>query len=317
MTDIGSTETEVLLPVGSLWGKILAQTQHGLGCGALQPIPTEYELVPDTGVAFQVRVVTNLERKQAAKKQQQQQTRNLGQEFNPFLPYEPDLFVADLTPTHLGLLNKFNVVDHHLLIVTRAFEHQDTLLTVADFAALWLCLGEYPSLGFYNGGTLAGASQRHKHLQVVPLPFLPEGPVLPIAPLIETAVWTGEFGQISQFPFLHGLARLDPNWPLDLAAQHLQKRYLDLLQQLGNVLLQPPISALNPNLDLLAPYSYNLLATRDWLLIVPRAQEKVMGISINSLGFAGALLVKNHEQLEQLKTLQPLTLLGKVGILRR
>jgi sulfate adenylyltransferase (ADP) / ATP adenylyltransferase len=317
MTDSSDTQTEVLLPAGSLWSKILTQTQHGLDCGALQPIPTKYEMVPDAGVVFQVRLVTNLERKQAAKKLQQQQTRHLGEEFNPFLPYEPDLFVADLTPTHLGLLNKFNVVDHHLLIVTRAFERQDTLLTVVDFAALWLCLKEYPSLGFYNGGTIAGASQCHKHLQVVPLPFLPEGPALPIAPLIEAAVWTGEYGQIPQFPFLHGLARLDPNWPLDVAALQLQHRYLDLLQQLGNVVLQPPISVLNPSSDLLAPYSYNLLVTRDWLLVVPRAQEKVIGISINSLGFAGALLVKNHEQLEQLKTLQPLTLLGKVGIPRR
>ena len=34
---------------------------------------------------------------------------------NPFLPYEEDLYVCDLSPTHVCLLNKFNVVDHHFL----------------------------------------------------------------------------------------------------------------------------------------------------------------------------------------------------------
>ena len=46
------------------------------------------------------------------------------------------MFVADVSDTHLCLLNKFNVIEHHLLIVTRKFEHQETLLTVRDFQAV-------------------------------------------------------------------------------------------------------------------------------------------------------------------------------------
>ena len=42
---------------------------------------------------------------------------------------------------------------------------------------------------------------------------------------------------------------------------------------------------------------YNLLATRDWTMIVPRTQECFGPISLNSLAFAGSLLVKNREQL--------------------
>ena len=33
-------------------------------------------------------------------------------------------------------------------------------------------LAEFDGLGFYNGGETAGASQPHKHLQIVPLPLL-------------------------------------------------------------------------------------------------------------------------------------------------
>jgi ATP adenylyltransferase len=317
MADVEQAPIDVLLPQGSLWPQVLSQTQHGLVCGALQPIPTEYELVPAAGADFLVRIVSNLARKQAAKHLQKQRSQELGQDFNPFLPYEPDLFVADLTPTHLALLNKFNVVDHHLLIVTRAFEHQDTLLTVADFAALWLCLSEYEGLGFYNGGTVAGASQRHKHLQIVPLPLVPGRTGIPITPLVATTRWDSkfgeEFGEIPALPFLHGLSQLDPHWPLEVAAPALHQRYLNLLAALGNRILQPPIPNLSTQPDTPPPFSYNLLATRDWLMVVPRSQEKAMGISINSLGFAGALLVKNAEQLAALKTLTPLAVLEQVG----
>ena len=59
---------------------------------------------------------------------------------------------------------------------------------------------------------------------------------------------------------------------------------------------------------------YNLLMTREWMMVIPRSQESYQDISINSLGFAGALLVRNPEQMEQLKQIGPLTFLQKVGI---
>ena len=45
---------------------------------------------------------------------------------NPFLPYEEDLYVRHLEPNHVLLLNKFNVVENHLLVVTREFESRQT-----------------------------------------------------------------------------------------------------------------------------------------------------------------------------------------------
>ncbi|MEO0808078.1 MAG: phosphorylase, partial [Cyanobacteria bacterium J06643_4] len=61
---------------------------------------------------------------------------------------------------------------------------------------------------------------------------------------------------------------------------------------------------------------YNLLCTRQWMMIVPRSQEKFAGISVNSLGFAGSLLVKNQQTLEALKAIGPVTLLEHVGYSR-
>ncbi|MEQ8960116.1 MAG: phosphorylase, partial [Coleofasciculus sp. C2-GNP5-27] len=58
---------------------------------------------------------------------------------------------------------------------------------------------------------------------------------------------------------------------------------------------------------------YNLLATREWMLIVPRSQEEFESISINSLGFAGALLVRNSQQMQSLKDAGPVTILKHVS----
>ena len=52
------------------------------------------------------------------------------------------------------------------------------------------------------------------------------------------------------------------------------------------------------------------------MMIVRRSQPKYESISVNSLGFAGALLVKNEEQMKILIELKPLTILEQVGEIR-
>lgn len=66
--------------------------------------------------------------------QQQQQQPPLGLK-NPFLPYEEDLWVQHMSDTHTLLLNKFNIVPHHVLVVTRQFESQQDPLNARDLAA--------------------------------------------------------------------------------------------------------------------------------------------------------------------------------------
>jgi ATP adenylyltransferase len=173
------------LQPGTLWPAILQQTEHALRCGALRPIETTETLIDEGGVRFLVRQVSSLARKEQTR-QEHKVKAGEGSAFNPFLPYEQDLFVADISDTHVALLNKFNVIDHHLLIVTRCFELQEALLDLADFAALTACMAEFDGIGFYNGGVQAGASQRHKHLQIVPLPLGASGPALPIESVLRS-----------------------------------------------------------------------------------------------------------------------------------
>jgi ATP adenylyltransferase len=307
--DNGGKLAELQLKPGTLWAAVRDRTSQALTSGALQPMPTDYELVEQAGITFLVRVLMALERKEQAKRQQEAQTRKTGKEFNPFLPYEQALFVADLTETHLCLLNKFNVVDHHLLMVTRQFEEQDAWLNLNDFLALWLCLREIDGLAFYNGGTAAGASQRHKHLQLVPFPLAPIGDPLPITPAISNQALVA--GSLPTLPFCHAIAPLTLALETapDQAAQHCLTLYHQLLQTTG-LIADPACMGERQSVP------YNLLLTRDWMLLVPRSQDRVAGISVNSLGFAGALLVRNADQLQRLKQMTPLALLQQVAIAR-
>ncbi|BAY09393.1 ATP adenylyltransferase family protein [Calothrix sp. NIES-2098] len=303
------TQGKILLQPGTLWKSVIERTESAWKCGALLSIPTEFEFVEQDGVQFLVRILSNLVRKDAAKQKQVQQTTSSGKDFNPFLPYEEDLFVADISETHVCLLNKFNVVDYHLLIITRAFEEQESLLTLEDFAAMWACLAEYDGLAFYNGGQVAGASQRHKHLQVVPLPLTTSGAAIPIEPLLAAAEFQGTVATIPELPFTHAFASLDRSWaesPLTAAKTTLEI-YRNLLKTVG-------IAAVEGNRQ---SGAYNFLATRQWMLIVPRSQEEFEGISVNSLGCAGALLVRNQEQMQILKDAGPMNILKSVGIPRQ
>lgn len=306
MSEKQSINEKILLKPGTLWTRIREQTQYGLECGALQSIKTDYEFVEEKGVNFLVRILSNLTRKDEAKKKQNKAAKK-GKDFNPFLPYEEDLFVADISPTHLCLLNKFNVVENHLLIVTREFESQDSLLNYQDFQAMWACLTEIDGLVFYNGGKIAGASQRHKHLQLVPTPLAPnQKEAIPIAPLFASAVFEGDVGRVPDLPFVNGLCRFDSdlvNSPND-AAQITLELYYKLLKAVNLLTEDTENNSI----------AYNFLATREWMFIVPRSEEHFESISINSLGFAGALLVRNQEQMQMLKDCKPMEVLKQVGV---
>ncbi|HEY9818813.1 MAG TPA: hypothetical protein V6D20_23840 [Candidatus Obscuribacterales bacterium] len=45
----------------------------------------------------------------------------------------------------------------------------------------------------------------------------------------------------------------------------------------------------------------------------PRSQSSYQGVSVNSLGFTGALLSRDYDQLQRVKELDPMTILHQVG----
>ncbi|BAZ94886.1 ATP adenylyltransferase [Thiohalobacter thiocyanaticus] len=286
---------------GEFWPRLLERERHALERGALQPIETQQALLERDGVTWVVRQVSSLARK--ARDRERRQTQNDAGPSNPFLPPEADLTIGAVGHGHLCIFNKFNVIEHHILLVTRAFEHQECLLTPADFSALAWCMRERGGLGFYNGGRVAGASQTHKHLQWIPLPLLETGPAVPIAPLLDGPDAPGRIVRCPALPLPHAFVRLAPD------ALHgngdLYHHYIALLEAIG-------IEALSLGDETRQSAPYNLLLTRDWMLAVPRTRECHDGISVNALGFAGSLFVMQAGQLERIRSSGPLALLQAV-----
>ena len=262
---------------GTLPKLITGAVEIGYQSGALIPIATDLVVVQENGLSFPVRVLGHFEKKL----KDPTSTATTGNN-NPFLPYDSNLFVANISPSHVCLLNKYPIIEGHLLIVTRDFEHQETLITYQDFLAAWRCLVEFDGVVFYNSGPVAGASQPHKHIQLIPHPPEKEAEILPIPQLFKTGL-----------PFragYHAYPRVQER--LDEAfIRSLHKRYIELLTSLTLISSKDTEET---------PKPYNLLMTREFIMIVPRRAECVEEMSINAMGFMGSLFVRDKDQLDRI-----------------
>lgn len=278
--------------------------EQALREGALRPIATRCELVADEGLPFIVRVATETMHKP--------RSRPAATFRDPFAPWDPAMFVADVSPTHVALLNKFPVVDGHLLFVTRVYEEQDAPISAADFASLAWGLGAIDGLGFYNSGPESGASQPHKHLQLVTLPFTcPSAPdtsasVAPVDALLAPGP-AGTVTRCAALPFEHALVALELDWrEPEHAGAALRAQWEALLGATG-LRTEPCEPATR------APAPYNLLVTRRWMMVVPRSAERWGRLSVNALGFAGSLFVRSDRELATVREAGPMSVLRAVA----
>ncbi len=282
--------------VATLLERADAVSRHALESGALQPIRTEQDWIEDGRFRFSVRWVSSLALKDRARVDT---VIRRNPDFNPFLPPEPALTVMDLGDAHRVVLNKFPVIDRHLLIVTRHFEDQRAPLSRPDFDALAAVIAAHGGLGFCNGGRTAGASQAHKHLQWVPdgaarlEAFLPANGARGSEPAFSNAA----------LPWAHAFVRLAGGGHM---AERLTGAALASAFRLACATLGLPCAA-----DPMPPY--NLLVTRETLLLVPRTQERWQDVSVNSLAYAGSLFVRDRAQIDRLRACGALAVLATVG----
>ena len=267
--------------IPDLIARIEAVGARALASGALQPIDSETVTVEEGGIAFALKWISGVDLKELARKAKTQTPP--APDFDPFLPYDEALFVADISASHVVLLNKFPATANHVLLVTRAFAEQSAPLDLDDCSAVADLLRSMEGLLFLNGGKGAGASQRHKHFQLAPL-SAPIECVLPTQRIEQPQ-------RLSQLPFRHVFVSLDDS-DLQQPAQLLQ-RFEQCCRAAG-------IAEVDGQLT-----PYNLLMTRRWLLLVPRSREcwqhGEQMLSINALGFAGSLLLRSAEQFEAVR----------------
>ena len=293
-----------------------ARSAAALATGALQPVAAEQTEMEDAGMRFIVRWVSSLAVKDAAKAATAPATPAPKADtpvaipggprdpnFNPFLKPDPELTVGPIGTEHVAILNKFPLCDRHLVLARRAFEEQLLPLARSDFAALAEIMREAGGIGLYNGGTAAGASQRHKHVQ-----WMPDTEGNASLRLFAAGLPTDlpEHG-VARHPALsmqHCFVRVrcGEGVAVEVAAGSLLEgfqRACDTLQ-------------LKPGADGLLP-PCNLLIHDGWLLMLPRSQECFEGISISAVCFGGTLYTRQREQIESIRRVGPLQALAAVG----
>lgn len=256
-------------------------------CGALVPLRTE--VVEHEGWSpFVVRHLLSRTPKHL---------RGGGPKPNPFLPWDARLEVQRLGDSHLVLLNKFPVQRGHLLLITQSWQPQAGWLAAADWQALTAVEAEASGLWFFNSCAEAGASQPHRHLQLLPRGRAEAS--CPLAPLALAQL----AGQGQAWPWRYQLSRRQAFGTGDAAAE-LEHLYRQHSQALG----------LGASAQVPAPaHPYNLLLDRDWFMTVRRRQEHWAGFSINALGFAGYLLISERSDRQWLQRRGPIALLQKVA----
>jgi sulfate adenylyltransferase (ADP) / ATP adenylyltransferase len=290
------------LESGGLWSQVQERARGALETGALLPLETRSKVLPEAGIPFAIQYASTLREKHARDGEASE---------SPFLPPDPDLTVAEISPTHLAVLNRYPVIHHHLLVVTKEYEDQSLPLGAGDFDALARCLAEIDGLGFYNAGSEAGASQDHRHLQVVPFPVGPGPAPTPVEGTVAAVVEDPSRATLPAFPFRHAVMPLpqtawqgdDPDLRARRTAEAMRLAYRALAARTG-----VRLAAGRPT------DPYNLLATRRWMLLVPRRREGFEGVSINALGFAGSILIRNKAQWEAVQRIGPIGVLRQVAV---
>ena len=266
------------------WCRARQVSQQALACGALVPLQTtvvhEEALSP-----FLLRQLRAFPRPSS---------RSAGPRINPFLPWDGPLEVDRLRTGHVLLLNKYPVQHSHLLVITSDWQPQSGWLRSQDWQAVAEVSADTGGLWFFNSSATAGASQPHRHLQV--LPRQAGDASCPLAPLLIQQLQ----GQAPPWSWAYRLSRRrDPQGGSDL-----QELYEQHLSDLG---LGSPGDDPNPK------QAYNLVFDDVWFLTVRRRREHQAGFSVNGLGFAGYLLTTPASDQPWLVTHGPWALLQAVA----
>ena len=276
------------------WIKALKRSEAALSSSALVPLSTELGHIADeTGINYEIRHLTGLPPRHL---------RAAGPKQNPFRPWNEDLQVSRVRNRHVLILNKYPVQIGHMLLITRDWAPQEGWLTLEDWTSVVHVDNDTTGLWFFNSGPTAGASQPHRHLQL--LPRHRHEQLCPREAWFdgEGATAAGQSSNDGDVQLRHNCF-IQPFRGQLPKADELCHHYEKLCERAG---LGSPAESEKPNRP------YNLLLSRRWLALIRRRCEGVKGFSVNALGFAGYLLSTDGSDRDWLNRVGPEALLREV-----
>jgi len=219
---------------------------------------------------------------------------SIGPKINPFKPWENILEIGSIGNDHQLILNKYPVQLGHILLITNGWKEQNGWIDIQDWEAIKEVNKDTTGLWFFNSGPLAGASQPHRHIQL-----LRRDPSEISCPREN---WFLNFSNAT-----HENERFCKNiiikkFSKSFNEENIYNIYKDLSFKLGLG---------EPKIDKKPRYPYNMIFTNKWIVLIRRKTDNLFGISINALGFAGYILVTEKSDIKYLKKFGPENLLEK------
>ena len=216
----------------------------------------------------------------------------IGPKINPFKPWDKILEIDSIGNSHQLILNKYPVQLGHLLLITNEWKEQEGWLDIKDWEAIKEVNKDTSGLWFFNSGPLAGASQPHRHIQL-----LRRDPSELSCPREK---WILALNNLNYKNEKFSKNIILKKFSKSLNEENIHEIYKDLSYNLG---LGDPRNDKKPK------YPYNLIFTDRWMIIIKRKTDNLFGISINALGFAGYILVTENSDIKYLRELGPEKLL--------
>ncbi|KAF4459668.1 5 5 -P-1P-4-tetraphosphate phosphorylase 2 [Fusarium albosuccineum] len=291
--------------------------------GDLHYYPTQVTILHVNAIPFQLRFSPALANKP---KPPPKDVSKPQKPFNPFANPDPALRIADLGASHYLVLNKFAVVPEHFILATTEFKPQTHVLEESDLEATLACIEAYEAarrtdeeqghrdgeLGggdglyaFFNCGEHSGASQPHRHIQLLPIARMKDG-------FEHGASWSVLADQLTTkiAPFATFAEEIKPG----MSGQDLHSIYLRLYRKACRAVAfhtKDPVHAEEAPAEGPTRISYNMAMTKNTLVVCPRLAEgakllsqdgDVLGsLALNGTVLAGTALVKNELEWEALK----------------
>ena len=216
----------------------------------------------------------------------------IGPKINPFKPWDKILEIDSIGNGHQLILNKYPVQLGHILLITNEWKEQNGWLDIKDWEAIKEVNKDTSGLWFFNSGPLAGASQPHRHIQL-----LRRDPSELSCPREK---WILALNNLNYKNEKFSKNIILKKFSKSLNEENIHEIYKDLSYNLG---LGDPRNDKKPK------YPYNLIFTDRWMIIIKRKTDNLFGISINALGFAGYILVTENSDIKYLRELGPEKLL--------
>ncbi len=271
------------------WTKAILQTQVAVEYNSLVPLNTI------TLKKFHINEYTFEIRRLISKIPPQ--LSNSNSKNNPFSPWDPLLEIDNISDYHVLILNKYPVQLGHMLLITKEWQPQNGWLNIDDWKALELVEKDTSGLWFFNSSPEAGASQPHRHIQL-----LRRHSSESICPREQ---WFDDYldDRIDKNCLLARNAKVLRRDLYNPSSDNLSNIYVKLCSSMG---LGDPLVDDRPK------KAYNLLITSDWVAIILRCRESINGFNINALGFAGYLLATDSSDMNYLDSYGPNYLLENV-----